>query len=265
MQLFNYCKITLNTISTTLIHQHLSHVNNLRSFFIAGTDTHVGKTYITCLLLRQWRQAGLAVAGMKPVASGMESINGYLANADIEAIMRATDYQYPVQLVNQYCYHDPIAPHIAAAKQNKQHSLVHIVRAFSKLATITDGVLVEGAGGLLTPLDNERSFLALPEHMSLPVILVVAVRLGCINHALLSQAALHHADIEFAGWVANYAGPNEPEQPAIVDSLQHRLSAPLLGVVAWQMSDSPSCILDTKPLMQSDTKQSTMQSSPGSS
>lgn len=205
----------------------------MRSFFVAGTDTGVGKTWVTCRLLRQLREGGVNAAGMKPVASGAEMVGGALVNADVAAITRAHEGGFDSALVNQYLYRPAIAPHIAAARCGEAIDAARIQRQYRRLGGQADMVIVEGAGGLLTPLNAHESMLDLARLLGLPVVLVVAVRLGCINHALLSQAALAAAGVELRAWVANYAVAGGRDKD-IEASLRARIPAPLLGVSLWR-------------------------------
>lgn len=204
-----------------------------RGIFIAGTDTEVGKTYVTCRLLNQLRNQGIDAVGMKPVASGTENIGGRPANTDVEMIWRASGESIPRSQINQYVYDPFIAPHLAAARQKETISLTVIDQALAGLQQNSELVIVEGAGGLMTPINGQQTFLDLAQVLDLAVILVVAVRLGCINHALLTQNALVTAGIPFLGWIANYPEKGE-EDPEVVATLGIRLAPPLLGVLPWQ-------------------------------
>lgn len=203
------------------------------SLMVVGTDTEVGKTYVTALLLRQLRKAGIRAAGMKPVASGVVMQDGNRVNEDIEVIMQATDHEYPLELVNQYLYEPFIAPHIVAERLGQLVEISRIERAYASLGEISDCVVVESAGGLLTPLNDDESFLNLALQLNLPVLLVVGVRLGCINHALLTQQTLKQAGVPILGWVANYPQAGKVDE-SIEQSLKTRISAPLLGVFQYR-------------------------------
>ena len=212
----------------------------MKSFFVAGTDTGVGKTWVTCRLLRQLRAGGVNAAGMKPVASGAAMAQAKPVNEDIAAITQAHGDgrwgRFDPALVNQYLYRPAIAPHIAARASGETIDPARIERQYRRLAALADMVIVEGAGGLMTPLNARQTFLDLARLLGLPVLLVVATRLGCVNHALLSQTALATAGVELLGWVANYPAADArcEEDEEIVASLRARLHAPLLGVCPWQ-------------------------------
>ena len=203
-----------------------------RGIFIAGTDTGVGKTYVTCRLLEQYRALGVEAAGMKPVASGMSMINGQWVNEDVELIWQASARAFPLELINQYAYRPFVAPHLAAEQSGALITIALVEQSFRRLEALADVVVVEGAGGLMTPINDRQTYVELVRALALEVILVVAIRLGCINHALLTQQVLQQSGIPFVGWVANYAGPEEP-MPEVVRSLEDRLNAPLLGVLPW--------------------------------
>lgn len=212
----------------------------MNSFFVTGTDTAVGKTYIASMLIRQLRERGHDVVGMKPVASGMIVHNGQKINEDIEALTAASGLPVDGQrrqdvsdLVNQYCYEPFLSPHIAASRLGEKIELSVIRHACSRLDAITDAVIIEGVGGLMTPLSDHETCLDLAVKLELPMILVVAVRLGCISHSLLTQSALGGAGLRLAGWIANYPLQDSIRDEAVEASLCSMLDAPCLGVVSW--------------------------------
>ncbi len=210
----------------------------VRSFFVAGTDTDVGKTYIASMLIRQLRARGHDVVGMKPVASGVIEQNGRKINEDIQSLVKASGRRDPSDLINQYCYEPFVAPHIVAADRGERIELQNIKHAYEKLSRTAEAVVVEGAGGLMTPLNERETYLDLVSELQLPVILVVAVRLGCINHSLLTQAVLQQNNLKLAGWVANYPEVNANRDIPVEDSLRERLVAPCLGVIQYNGGDS---------------------------
>lgn len=219
------------------------------SFFITGTDTGVGKTRIACQILRQLREQGINAAGAKPIASGMEETNGQWLNEDIQAIQEATQRQFSLELVNQYRYESPVAPHIAAMDQGEEIDARAILDCFYRLVAQSDLVVVEGAGGLMTPLNGAQTLVDLIRLLNLPVVLVVAIRLGCINHALLSQRVLELAGIPLLAWVANYPAAGAARDIAVEESLVGRLQAPLLGVVPWSSESMNTTTLDLERLV----------------
>jgi dethiobiotin synthetase len=195
-----------------------------QSYFITGTDTGVGKTYIACKLIKQYVAKGYKVVGMKPVAAGCELIDGAWVNEDVKLLTEASNVKAPINLINPYCFKAPIAPHIAAQHEGVEISLDVIVSAYHQLTQMADIVIVEGAGGLLVPLNSEHTIANLIAELNIPTILVVGLKLGCINHALLSTEVLTSRRLPIAMWVAN---PIETEMQAYDDNvltLQRRLS-----------------------------------------
>jgi dethiobiotin synthetase len=194
-------------------------------FFVTGTDTGVGKTLVACALLERFRAAGKSAIGMKPIAAGLEDGRGL----DVEALCQASGVRAPQRMVNPYAFERPIAPHIAAEQGDTKIELQKILAAFHELRELADVVIVEGAGGFLVPLTASETTADLAGLLGAPVILVVAMRLGCLNHALLTRAAVRAAGVPFAGWVANCAAEPMSELESNVRALEDRLGSPLLG------------------------------------
>jgi dethiobiotin synthetase len=207
----------------------LSHVR--RDFFVTGTDTGVGKTLVSAALLRALRGRGLAVAGMKPVASGAVRTPDGLRNEDALALAAESSRPWPYATINPYCFEPAIAPHIAAAEAGVGIRLESIATAFDSLRAGSDVVVVEGAGGFLVPLGSRLSFADLPGALGLGVILVVGLRLGCLNHALLTVEAMSRRNHFFVGWVGNQIDPSFDRLDANLGVLRERLPAPCLGVI----------------------------------
>ena len=207
-----------------------------RGYFVTGTDTGVGKTLISAALLRYFAQRGLRVAGMKPVAAGCEWRDGVAYWDDVEQLRAAANVDAAQALVNPYRFEAAVAPHIAAAQAGMTIQLDVIARACDALHTQADAVIVEGAGGFRVPLNDHQDMSDLTRKLSLPVILVVGMRLGCINHALLSAEAIRQAGLPLAGWVANRIDPAMAQFDANLATLQQRLNMPLLSVVPWLAS-----------------------------
>ena len=203
-------------------------------YFITGTDTGVGKTFVTCALLHTLKAQGIAAIGMKPVAAGGDMTPDGLRNDDIEALRDASSVKLDSEDLNCYLFAEPIAPHIAAANEDVDIDLDVIRQRFDQLAELADVVLVEGVGGFIVPLGDSVDTADLAADLDLPVILVVGMRLGCLNHALLAQEAIRARGLTLAGWVANQIDPNMSEFDANVDALEERIRAPLLGVIEWQ-------------------------------
>lgn len=203
--------------------------NDVNGWFVTGTDTEIGKTFVACALLHALRRTGLRAVAMKPVAAGLDA---HGRNDDVERLLAASSIAAPRQLVNPYAFRSPIAPHIAAAEEGREIELSTIATAFAKLQDIADAVLVEGVGGFCVPLGATCDTGDLARLLGLPVILVVGMRLGCINHALLTQQAIAGCGLRLAAWVANRIDPEMSRIPENLAALQARLAAPLLGVVA---------------------------------
>lgn len=199
-----------------------------RAWFVAGTDTEVGKTFVSCALLRALSASGQKAIGMKPVAAGTNAAG---QNDDVEALLAAASQPAPRELINPYLFEPAVAPHIAAAEAGREISLASILAAFEQLRSMTDALLVEGVGGFCVPLGPTQDAADLAEQLAIPVILVVGMRLGCINHALLTQQAIEARGLEFAGWVANCIDPNMARFDENLAALTARLRAPLLGVI----------------------------------
>ncbi|MHB1175796.1 MAG: dethiobiotin synthase [Sulfuriferula sp.] len=207
-----------------------------RGYFVTGTDTGVGKTLITAALLRFFAQRGLRATGMKPVAAGCEWRDGVAYWDDVEQLRAAGNADAAQALVNPYHFEAAIAPHIAAAQAGMTIQLDVIARTCDALHAQADVVIVEGAGGFRVPLNDHQDMADLARKLSLPVILVVGMRLGCINHALLSAEAIRQTGLPLAGWVANRIDPAMAQFDASLATLQQRLNMPLLGVVPWLAS-----------------------------
>ncbi|WP_229678936.1 dethiobiotin synthase [Silvimonas amylolytica] len=204
---------------------------------MTGTDTEVGKTVATCQLLRAFTAGGLSSVGMKPVASGCELIVGphdepYMWNADVAGHASASSVKADPQLVNPYRFMPPVAPHLAAREAGIEISLTHIEDCCRQLQQQANVVLVEGAGGWLAPLDDHAFMADLAIALGFPVILVVGMRLGCINHALLTAQAIRASGLVLAGWVANRVDPQMARYEENLATLQNTLNAPLIGQIA---------------------------------
>lgn len=204
--------------------------------FIAGTDTGVGKTRVAAALLRTWAQRGLRVAGMKPVAAGAALHGQIWRNEDAEGLYAAASVRAPWEWVNPYCFAPSIAPHIAAQQAGVRIELARISAAFDELRARADRIVVEGAGGLLVPLNEDVDMADVAGLLGLPVVLVVGMRLGCLNHALLTAEAIAARGLKFAGWVANSIDPGMAEVEANLALLEQRIAAPCIGHLAYGAS-----------------------------
>ena len=205
-----------------------------QAYFVTGTDTGVGKTFISSLLVRQFARRGLRSVGMKPVASGCERVDGRLVSEDAAQLLAASNVELSIDDINPYAFEPAIAPHIAAQQAGMRIDLDHIQTVFERLQAQVDVVIVEGAGGFYVPLDEQHDMADLAVKLGLPVILVVGMRLGCINHALLTAEAIRQRGLTLAGWVANQVDPGMAMLEENLQTLRQRMPAPYLGWVPWQ-------------------------------
>jgi dethiobiotin synthetase len=200
-----------------------------RSWFVTGTDTGVGKTLVSVALLTALAHTGRRVAGMKPVASGCDATPLGLRSADAEALRAAASVVTDYEDVNPYALATPTAPHLAAAAAGVQIEIATIRAHYARLAAHADAVVVEGIGGWLVPIGHHQSMADVARALDLPVILVVGMRLGCLNHALLTQRAIIASGCRLAAWVANVQESSAPD--GYVEALTDFLEAPCLGVI----------------------------------
>jgi dethiobiotin synthetase len=201
------------------------------SYFITGTDTGVGKTLLSCALLHAFAAQGKSVAGFKPVAAGCD-VHDH--NDDALALRAASSMQLTYGQVNPYCFPHAIAPHLAARHAGARIDFKRILTSYHELAGQADVVIAEGAGGFLVPLNEKQTAADLVKTLDLPVILVVGMRLGCLNHALLTVSAIAAHQLECAGWIANILDADMPALQENIDALRERIAAPLLGIVPYQ-------------------------------
>jgi len=207
-----------------------------KALFITGTDTEIGKTHVACALVRAARDSGLRVAVFKPVAAGCEVTPEGLRNADALDLMHAAGGTHDYDLVNPYAFQEPVAPHLAAADAGVDIDLDRIMDCYRALAKHADLVVVEGAGGWTVPLGADLAFPDLVEHARWPVLLVVGMRLGCLNHALLSAESIARR-AQLLGWIANCLPPAQPRLQENIASLEARLLVPLLGTVVGERTE----------------------------
>jgi dethiobiotin synthetase len=206
-----------------------------QAYFVIGTDTNVGKTYVASALVQHFVQSGLKTVGMKPVASGCElNQQGELINEDSLALINVSNVKAPLDLINPYRFKPAIAPHLAAEQVGVAVKLDSIIQAYQQLTTLAEMVVVEGAGGFFVPLNQTETLADLAMQLNIPIILVVGMRLGCINHALLTVEAIQARGLSLAGWVANQIDPGFDMFKENLSSLQQRIAAPCVSVVRWQ-------------------------------
>jgi dethiobiotin synthetase len=214
-----------------------------RGLFVTGTDTGVGKTVVAAALLRALTLSGRRAVGMKPVSAGLAADGS--ANPDVAALGAAGNVDAPLADRNPYAFAPAMAPHLAAARAGVSIDLAVIAAAYARLAAHSDVVVVEGAGGVLVPVDATHDMLDVAALLRLPVLLVVGMRLGCLNHALLSAAAIRARGLDLAGWVANCIDPHMQAVAANVEALSARLQASPAALIAWGAPpDLPPRVLD---------------------
>jgi dethiobiotin synthetase len=204
----------------------------MTSLFVTGTDTDVGKTFISAALIGLLKKKGLRVAAMKPIASGCDTTEVGLRNDDALKLIQYANVDLPYDIINPYAFQAAIAPHIAAQQNNINIDLNKIKQNFELIQQQSDAVVVEGAGGWLVPINNTQTMADLAKILNLPIILVVGIRLGCINHALLTVEAIKQSGLPLMGWVANNIEINAQSEQ-IVSMLKLKIAAPLVAEVPF--------------------------------
>ncbi len=205
----------------------------MRGVFVTGTDTGIGKTFVSVALLNALCTQGVRAIGMKPVASGCTRAPDGLRNDDALALLAASYTTVPYDLVNPMAYEEPVSPHLAAAAENRPVDLHVVAAAHARLSARAEIVVVEGVGGWMAPLSETLVAGDLARTLGLPVILVVGLRLGCINHTLLTARAIIEDGAKLLGWVGSLVDPEMIEPEANVATLRARLTAPCLGVIKY--------------------------------
>lgn len=208
-----------------------------RSVFVTGTDTEIGKTLVSSALLHAFGAQGSRTAAMKPIAAGAVWQSGNLINEDVERLAAAANVSVPIALSTPYLFEEPIAPHLAAAASGVRIDIANIVTCYRKISGLADRVVVEGVGGFRVPINDTHDTADLAVALGLPVVLVVGLKLGCLNHALLTAHAIVARGLKLAGWVANQVDPQMRYRDANIETLQSRLAqqyrAPLLGIIPF--------------------------------
>ncbi len=209
----------------------------MKKYFVTGTDTEVGKTFVTSALLKLMSDEGKKCVGLKPIASGCEKVDGCWVNEDALSLIKNSSLKLPYEQINPIAFPEAIAPHLAAIKNGIDLTSKNITdfchKTFNDYENLVDCILVEGAGGWFVPLNNKETYADVVKPLNLDIILVVGIRLGCINHALLTESAIQQSGLSLAGWVANGIDPKTSEQPDIVATLTSRINAPCLGVIPF--------------------------------
>lgn len=203
-----------------------------QSYFITGTDTNVGKTRTTLALMHYFKQQGKTVIAMKPVASGCTLQNGQLKNDDALLLQQHASVPIDYELINPYAYLQAVSPHIAGVDNPVQ--LDKVEEAYRSLQSRADVVLVEGVGGWYAPVNDRQAVSDMAGYLGLPVIMVVAIRLGCINHARLTYQAIQASGLRCAGWIANCTDSDMPYREENIATIKKLLDTPLLGVLPYQ-------------------------------
>jgi dethiobiotin synthetase len=215
-----------------------------RGCFVAGTDTGVGKTRVCAALCRALAARGLRVAGMKPVATGaFRDGPAGLRSGDAVALRAAANVEAPYELVNPYCFAPAISPHLAAGDAGAPIDTAKIARCFHVLAARADVVVVEGTGGWLAPIGTATTMADVAGTLSLPVVLVVGLRLGCLNHAALTLRGIRDARLPFAGWIANAIDPAFARCADNVATLASMLGTPPIAQLPFASGESASAVL----------------------
>jgi dethiobiotin synthetase len=223
-----------------------------RTFFITGTDTGVGKTLVSCALIHSLTARGLNVAGMKPVASGSDLTAQGLRNSDALAVQQAANVVADYQTINPYCFAPAIAPHLAAQQAGISIELPVLQQAYRQLLRDSEAVIVEGAGGWRVPLAPTGYLSDFAEAEGMAVVLVVGLRLGCLNHAVLTAEAIQSGPCRLAGWVGNGIDPEFALLQANLQTLRERLPVPCLGVLPHAAAPDAkllSKLLELSPLL----------------
>jgi dethiobiotin synthetase len=213
-------------------------MSHQKRFFIAGTDTDVGKTLITTCLIEKFQKANHTVTAVKPVAAGCELIDAQLINSDALSLIQAMKQPLPYHQVNPVALKSAIAPHIAAAQEGFKLTVENLQQCCHLEQYQTDYILVEGAGGWLVPLNDEQTLADFAVAESLDIILVVGLKLGCINHAMLTVQVIEAAGLKLAAWVANIIDPDMSVIDENIESLKQRINAPLIAKIPHISSDN---------------------------
>jgi dethiobiotin synthetase len=208
------------------------------TWFITGTDTGIGKTWCTLALIQHFKNQGCRVAGMKPIATGCYHQQGHLRSRDAEMILTTSGLEVPYEWVNPYAFEPPIAPHLAAIQAGITIEVSSIVDKYQQLCNHADVIVIEGIGGWRVPINTQQTLTDLVFALDIPVILVVGLRLGCINHALLTAETIKSDGCTLAGWIANSIDPQFNTLGSIA-TLKQRLMAPLLAQIPYLMDLDP--------------------------
>jgi dethiobiotin synthetase len=214
-----------------------------KGIFITGTDTAVGKTVVACALTRGFKTLGLRVAVMKPVASGSERTAAGLRNPDAVALAQASNVEVPYEQVNPYCFEAAVSPHIAAKDVGICVDTDIVRRGFVALGQSADWVVVEGAGGWLAPISERQTMADLAWALGIPALMVVGVKLGCLNHAQLTLLGIEARGVSVAGWIANHPNPSMERVEENLAALERLLGEPALAHVPYSPRETSTLTL----------------------
>jgi dethiobiotin synthetase len=223
----------------------------MAGYFITGTDTEIGKTLTTLALMQSLKKAGRQVGGMKPVASGCVRTRSGLRNDDAMRIKSMADIEVPYDLVNPYAFEAAVAPHVIAEQEGINIDLSRIKSCYNKLSESVDIVVVEGVGGWRVPLGQEQAVPDMVRALALPVVMVVGMKTGCINHAVLTAEAIKHDGMQLLAWVANQVDPEYSTLLPTMDYLNTKLKIPMLGHIPFMAEpdlDEITACIDLKQL-----------------
>jgi dethiobiotin synthetase len=224
-----------------------------RGVFVTGTDTGVGKTLAACALVHALARAGERPVPMKPIAAGASELGGRLVNDDTKALLEAASLDASwAQAVTPILLAEPMAPHIAARREGRAIALEPVRAALARLESREGFLVVEGVGGFQVPLGDALDTIDLARLVDLPVVMVVGMRLGCLNHALLTATSIRASGLQLAGWIANMIDPRMLVPDENVAALATRLHAPLVGTLPWCEGPDASSLaarLDVRPLL----------------
>ena len=209
------------------------------TFFVTGTDTGIGKTFVICILMQFIKFHHKKVIGMKPIAAGVDIKNGETANDDVNLLQYESNLQLEVVEINTYSFDEPMAPHIAAQKHNIYIDFKKIKMHAETLKRRVDYLFIEGVGGYLVPLGESTSIADLVEELNIPIIVVIGIKLGCINHSLLTIEAISKRGQKVFGWVANILDNNMLEVDENISSLRQRIKQPLIGIIPYSPDQKP--------------------------
>jgi len=201
------------------------------SCFVTGTDTEIGKTLVASALVYLQAQRGHRVAAMKPVAAGTEWRNGRWCNEDVDKLAQCVSVSLPQQMTTPYLFKAAAAPHIAARLENTVIAPSHILSCYEQAKAQADALVVEGVGGFCVPLNDSYDTADMAKDLNLPVVMVVGMRLGCINQALLTSEAIASRGLKLMGWVANSVDKHMLYSQENIQAIAQRINAPLLGII----------------------------------